>query len=75
MRSLYLALPGGPKLYVEHAGWTRARGNAFEVRRENGELLVWLGRLHVIYTPGRWRPARDRSRGGPLDGGKRPYRL
>jgi len=36
-----------------------------EVRRENGETLIWLGRLHMIYTPGRWRPV---ARGPTING-------
>ena len=28
----------------------------YEHRRENGEHLIWLGRLHLIFTP--WRMLR-----------------
>ena len=43
---------------------TRSR-SWFEVRREHGELLFWLGRWHGIYTPARWSP----DKRGMLNGG------
>lgn len=63
--SFFVSLGRGPKLYIELARWASVpRG--LQVRRENGELLVWLGRLHVIYTPARWRPVAR----GPTDYGR-----
>ncbi len=62
--SVLLSLGKGPKLFLEVARWAETpRG--FHVRRENGETLVWLGRVHLIYTPACWRPA---VRGPTLDG-------
>ncbi|HYE53043.1 MAG TPA: hypothetical protein VEB20_25825 [Azospirillaceae bacterium] len=61
--SFFLALPGGPKIYIELARWASPAGR-FDLRRENGETLVWLGRIHLIYTPARWRPVP----GGVIDG-------
>lgn len=66
--SFFMSLGNGPKLFFEltarpHQDAPRTRG--YEVRRENGETLIWLGRLHVIYTPGRWRPV---ARGPTNDG-------
>ncbi len=53
--SIYLALPGGTKIYAEIARWA-SPGRRFEIRREMGETLIWLGRVHIIYTPAHWRP-------------------
>ncbi|WP_155524515.1 hypothetical protein [Oleisolibacter albus] len=62
--SLFISLGKGPKLFIEVARWAEApRG--LQVRRENGEVLFWLGRVHLIYTPARWRPA---VRGPTFDG-------
>lgn len=53
--SLFIGRPKGPKLFIEFARWADSpRG--LHVCRENGEILVWLGRVHLIYTPARWRP-------------------
>lgn len=66
--SFFMSLGRGPKLFIELAHWAD-RGavglRGCEVRRENGETLIWLGRLHMIYTPGRWRPV---ARGPTIDG-------
>jgi hypothetical protein len=67
---IYLTLRRGPKLYVEYARWAQPDlrlGSWFEVRREHGELLFWLGRWHGIYTPARWSP----DKRGVLNGGRR----
>ena len=66
--SFFMSLGNGPKFFFEltarpHRDVSRTRG--YEVRRENGETLIWLGRLHVIYTPGHWRPT---PRGPTNDG-------
>ncbi|CAO3415509.1 hypothetical protein [Azospirillum doebereinerae] len=45
----------GHRLFVEHALWASPTGS-FDLRRENGEVILWLGRLNVIYTPARWGP-------------------
>ena len=57
----------GRSVFVEHALWA-SPDRFFDVRRENGEFVIWLGRLHIIYTPARWGP---RS-GGLADAGPRP---
>ena len=64
--SIFISLGTGPKIFIELARWADApRGVDF--RRENGEVLLWLGRLHLIYTPARWRPETR----GPTGGGTR----
>lgn len=63
--SLYLGFCGH-RFFVEHARWASPE-RSIDFRRENGEILLWLGRLHVIYTPARWSP----PRGGPID--ERPH--
>ena len=61
--SVYLGFCGR-RLFLEHAQWASS-GVGFDIRQENGEYLIWLGRLHIIYTPARWGP---RS-GGLADAG------
>ncbi|MFM2045270.1 MAG: hypothetical protein RLY86_3846 [Pseudomonadota bacterium] len=67
--SIFVSLGIGPKIFVELARWADTpRG--VDIRRENGEVLIWLGKLHVIYTPARWRPeARGPTPGQPTRGG------
>lgn len=69
--SVFLAL-GGHRVFAEHALW--ASPGAFDIRRENGEFVVWLGRLHLIYTPPRWSPPPifRRKRGGSADADPHP---
>lgn len=70
--SFFFTLGTGPKIFVEFADWATAR-RGLHVSRDNGEILVWLGRIHVIYTPRRWRPpARGPTLAGPLPGGGPP---
>ena len=38
----------GHRLFVEHARWASPAGS-FDLRRENGEVILWLGRLNIIY--------------------------
>lgn len=64
--SVYLGFCGR-SVFVEHALWATPDG-LFDLRRENGEIVIWLGRLHIIYTPARWGP---RS-GGFADAGPNP---
>lgn len=69
--SLFISLGRGPKLFIELARWadhSRSAPRGYDVRRENGELLIWLGRFHLIYTPARWRPAAR----GPTRHGRNP---
>lgn len=56
---IFLKLTGGRQLYLEVARWSDRSAGAvppFEMRREDGERVVWLGRLMLIYTPARWTP-------------------
>lgn len=64
--SVYLGFCGR-RIFVEHALWA-SPDRSFDIRRENGEVVVWLGRLNIIYTPARWGP---RS-GGLSDAGPHP---
>ncbi|GFZ95966.1 hypothetical protein GCM10011497_28090 [Elstera cyanobacteriorum] len=66
---LFLSVPRGPKLYVEFARWSVPTGALrwAEMRRENREVLIWFGRLHIIYTPPRWLPGLSAGLGRAAD--------
>ncbi|HEY0835610.1 MAG TPA: hypothetical protein VGE72_17035 [Azospirillum sp.] len=69
--SVFLGLCGH-NVFVEHARWANPDG-FFDLRRENGEFVVWLGRLNIIYTPARWAPpARPGRPKGLADAGPQP---
>lgn len=51
--SVLIKLWGGRQLFVERDRWSRADG-FFESRREGQEILLWIGRWHLIYTPASW---------------------
>lgn len=72
--SWFIALAGGRKLFVEYARWATPDG--VSIRREQAEVVVWIGRWHAIYTPLRWaaRP-RNRGDGEPGDGDRRLRRI
>lgn len=53
--SVFLGL-FGHRLFVEHARWAAPNADLLAFRRENGEFVVWIGRLNLIYTPSRWAP-------------------
>ena len=76
--TIFLTLNRGPKLYVEYARWAGGQdrpGPWFEIRRDRGELLLWFGRWHAIYTPARWSPEQwSPEDGGMLNGGGHPIR-
>jgi hypothetical protein len=56
---IYLRMPGGRRLFVERATWAGSgRGRWLDVRNENGEVLIWLGGWHAIFTPAGWSPPR-----------------
>jgi hypothetical protein len=55
--SSLVRLPGTRKLYLEIAR-TPSEAPFFEAKRVSGEVLIWLGRLHLIYTPAGWMPER-----------------
>lgn len=51
--SILIKLIGGRQLYIEVARWATPSGRC-TVTREGSEWIVWIGRLHLIYTPP-WR--------------------
>jgi hypothetical protein len=54
---VFLRMPGGRRLFMERAGWAgRGEGRWLEFRNENGEVLIWLGSWHAIFTPAGWSP-------------------
>lgn len=55
--SVLINLPGRRKLYVEYAGWARP-DTWFARSVDRGEVILWFGRWHVIYTPAGWTPRR-----------------
>lgn len=70
--SFYVSLGRGPKFFIELAHWASSR-RGVHVTREGGEILIWLGPIHMIYTPRRWRaPMRGPTAEGPLPGGRFP---
>jgi hypothetical protein len=42
--------------YIERQGSSPTHRPWFEHRNERGEHLLWLGRLHLIWTPPGWSP-------------------
>lgn len=67
--TIFIRLGGGRQVYAEVARWTRpdSRDPWFEVRVEAGEVVLWFGRLMVIYTPARHRVS-GHERAGPAPG-------
>lgn len=64
MISAYLRLPLCGELFITT---TLARPPCSRfVERCKGELIVWVGSLHVIYTPRGWKP-NDNSKGIATD--------
>lgn len=55
--SVLIRIWGGPQVYVERDRWS-ARGPLVEWHRQGQEILVWVGRWHLIYTPARWSARR-----------------
>jgi len=55
-----IRLWGGRQAYLEYAGWAARPDRFIERRHEQGETILWLGRLQVIYTPADWRGRHDR---------------
>ncbi|HYD98555.1 MAG TPA: hypothetical protein VEH84_04170 [Alphaproteobacteria bacterium] len=66
--SVFINLLWVGQLYVEFATWARP-DRLFHARVEGRELFIWLGRLHLIYTPPSWTPALREWR----DGNQRGY--
>ena len=68
MRTFFVSRLFGA-VFIEYQ-WARQRAPRFYTRQSNGgEHMIWLGRLHVIYTPARIVFAEEgaaalRSRGG-----------
>src|SRR5579859_4845312 len=44
---------GGRQLYVERDRWSSS-GGFVEWRAREREILIWIGRWHLIYTPAGW---------------------
>lgn len=51
----FVRLPRGRRFFAEIAVWATP-DRLLLVRREHRELIVWIGRLHIIYTPAGWSP-------------------
>ncbi|HET8727700.1 MAG TPA: hypothetical protein VFO41_09340 [Alphaproteobacteria bacterium] len=64
----FLKLIGGGQVYIEFARWARP-DRWFEARIEGRELILWFGRLCLIYTPRSWSP----REGSLPDGRQRAY--
>ena len=45
------------QIYVEYADWASPQ-RCYDAVRDNRELLIWIGRFHIIYTPPHWSPKR-----------------
>jgi len=41
------------QLYIERDRWSTSEG-WLEWHVQEREILIWIGRWHLIYTPGRW---------------------
>jgi hypothetical protein len=50
---------GGRQVYVERDGWSSS-GRLVEWRAHEQEILIWIGRWHLIYTPANWSAAAGR---------------
>ena len=49
---MYVKLPANGGMWIERL----AKSYGAHAVREDGELLVWLGRWHAILTPPWWKP-------------------
>ena len=50
--SMFIPLPLKGGIWIER----RKHSLPFEIEKQNGEWLLWWGRLHVILTPIGWKP-------------------
>lgn len=60
----------GSEVFAEYPSVTRGH-SFFDYLIDGGELLLWVGRFHAIFTPPTWRPAFDALQDdaqGPLEG-------
>ena len=48
--SVLIRLWGGRQVYLERDRWS-SRGGFVEWHAHQQEILIWVGRWHVIYTP------------------------
>ena len=51
--SVLIRLWGGRQVYLERDRWS-SKGGFVEWHAHEREILVWIGRWHIIYTPARW---------------------
>jgi hypothetical protein len=57
---MFIKIWGGRRLYIERDRWS-GRAPFLEWRRQQREILIWVGPLHIIYTPADWAPAAGES--------------
>jgi hypothetical protein len=60
---------GGRQVYLERDRWS-STGGFVEWHAHQQEILVWIGRWHIIYTPAKW----SASSGRRLCDGRVAYR-
>ncbi|HWK44091.1 MAG TPA: hypothetical protein VNT30_05200 [Stellaceae bacterium] len=51
---IFMKLVTGQQVYAERDPWSVPQRPQW--RTEHHELLFWIGRWHVIWTPSRWTP-------------------
>ena len=51
--SILIKLWGGRQVYLERDRWS-STGGFLEWRAHEQEILIWIGRWHLIYTPASW---------------------
>lgn len=51
----FIKIVGGRQLYVEYATWARP-DRRFLLAVDGREIILWVGRLNMIYTPAAWAP-------------------
>lgn len=61
--SILVKLWGRRQLYVERDQWSTT-GGFVEWHAHGQEILVWIGRWHLIYTPASWSPTTGRLADG-----------
>ncbi len=52
---MLIKLWGGRQLYIERDRWS-SPASFLEWRRQRREILIWVGPLHIVYTPADWAP-------------------
>ena len=51
--SILIKIWGGRQLYLERDRWS-SKGGFLEWHAQEQEILIWIGRWHIIYTPANW---------------------